>query len=941
MTCIVQRSPRSVAWRIEPTLGFWLALGALCGLCLACAAAADETARHSLAQAEMAPRAAAELGQGIVFLKMPPGRFTESGKLDVFRRHYPSLDRQPTPRPAYGMYLLKSPIEKGEVVPLIERDAEIAFVADPEVSYDGTKILFSLLKRNENWFHIHEMNADGTGRRQLTFGEADDVSPAYLPDGRIVFCSSRCGYRDEYHGQPVENLHVMDADGSNIRQISFYNNEEFEPFVGRDGRVYFARYQAFNARSKIEQYIHAVFPDGTQDEVIFGPEIMSPERVFGDKNKNHFNSPRQLADGRILCSSPRGLHVVRHDHDRTLIPYNGLTWTRTDGAMIKTGVGGATFPISGGLVLVSFPPYPTVDPRKAGHDASGPSDNAPQADLPALGETMVVTAEMLESTPAPRGRQAPDARQANPTGRMALGVMDVDAREVALLYEDPQAICFEPVPLAARARPPAPADTVDPKRQTGRFVCQDIYRGRHDWWRPGEPYYVVVSEIIPGNLRGKDQHHVGGLGRYLGRAALAEDGSFAIDVPADASIAFDIADADGRAVMSMHSWVYVRPGATKTCVGCHHTPKTAGPPNRSLAAAARPQTIFADRPLLRYHMHSDSFLAGVAALTDEENRLKRYMVFNRTPADVPVFVANLAHDDERVRQSAAEALGQVRAREASADLAKLLADRSARVRREAAMSLGVCGDRGAVAPLIDALGDSDWGVRRSAYGSLVWLTAEHLPFEADASPATRLAQIAAWSAWWKRDSATWCATLRAHVQAGGDESQLADAMRALGRLGDRQSAPLMRQWLAKPLGDRHFTPMRDPQIVAIEALGELQDAEAVPALLPLLSQYTATEKNPKNNKLRQNRTEIERAGGDVCASVDRRCAGGARVGQGGRKPLWPLRRERRRPRADASAHGGPVRPGKVPAGRVSGLLHGVGLRADAAGPARPPHPLRG
>ena len=202
---------RCVADRTDPR--FLAGAGALCGLCLACAAAADETARHSLAQAEMAPRAAAELGQGIVFLKMPPGRFTESGKLDVFRRHYPSLDRQPTPRPAYGMYLLKSPIEKGEVVPLIERDAEIAFVADPEVSYDGTKILFSLLKHNENWFHIHEMNADGTGRRQLTFGEADDVSPAYLPDGRIVFCSSRCGYRDEYHGQPVENLHVMDADG--------------------------------------------------------------------------------------------------------------------------------------------------------------------------------------------------------------------------------------------------------------------------------------------------------------------------------------------------------------------------------------------------------------------------------------------------------------------------------------------------------------------------------------------------------------------------------------------------------------------------------------------------------------------------------------------------------------------------------------------------------
>ena len=683
---------------------------------------------------ELAEAAQREIGQGIIFLKMPLGRFTEGYKMDFFRSHYPSLDRQPTPRPAFGMYLLKSPIARGEVVPLIERNDEVDFVADPEVSYDGKRVLFSMLKRNENWFHIYEMNADGTGRKQLTFGEADDVSPAYLPDGRIVFCSNRYGYRDEYHGLPVENLHVMNRDGSDIQQISFYNNEEFEPFVGRDGRVYFGRYQAFNARSKIEQYIHAVFPDGTQDELVFGPEFMRPDRTFGDKNQNHFSSPRQMADGRVLCSSPRGLHVAADDHDRALIRYDdGLAWAGPDGKTVKTGVGGATFPLPNNLVLVSFPPYNVSYGRAVnGH-------------WPKIAEMMPVTEEMRK-----------DIEKADhiPTGRMALGVMDVDARRVELLYEDSEAICFEPVPLVRRVRPPVLASSVNPDKKTGRFVCLDIYNGQHDWWRKGEPYYVVVSEIIPGNVRSKNQHHVGGLGRYLGRAPIAADGSFAIEVPADASIAFDIADADGRAVMAMHSWVYVRPGATKTCMGCHHVPKTASPRNRFPSASRNRQRIYADRPLLRFRMHSDSFLKGVPALVDEENRLKRFMTFNRSPADVPVFLANLSHADERVRQSAAEALWQVRAREACGVLVKALGDASPRVRREAAMALAVCGDRAAVSPLIGALDDADWGVRQAVYYSLVWLTAQRLPFDAGAQKTVRLQQAAAWVAWWRREGST-------------------------------------------------------------------------------------------------------------------------------------------------------------------------------------------
>ena len=65
-------------------------------------------------------------------------------------------------------------------------------VRDPQVHYDGKKILFAYRKGGTHPYHLYEINADGTGLRQITDGPDDDIEPTYCPDGSIVFCSSRC-----------------------------------------------------------------------------------------------------------------------------------------------------------------------------------------------------------------------------------------------------------------------------------------------------------------------------------------------------------------------------------------------------------------------------------------------------------------------------------------------------------------------------------------------------------------------------------------------------------------------------------------------------------------------------------------------------------------------------------------------------------------------------
>jgi Tol biopolymer transport system component len=56
------------------------------------------------------------------------------------------------------------------------------------------------------------MRADGSGQRRLTRGSAEELEPAFSPDGRsILFSSDRTGNKDVY---------VMRVDGSRVRNLT-------------------------------------------------------------------------------------------------------------------------------------------------------------------------------------------------------------------------------------------------------------------------------------------------------------------------------------------------------------------------------------------------------------------------------------------------------------------------------------------------------------------------------------------------------------------------------------------------------------------------------------------------------------------------------------------------------------------------------------------------
>ena len=114
---------------------------------------------------------------------------------------------------------------------------------DPELSFDGKKIIFSMRKNKDDFYHIYEINTDGSELKQLTFAEGvSDIDPLYLPDGGIVFSSTRQPKYCMCNRHIMCNLYRMEADGANITQIGVSTLFEGHSSLLNDGRILYDRW---------------------------------------------------------------------------------------------------------------------------------------------------------------------------------------------------------------------------------------------------------------------------------------------------------------------------------------------------------------------------------------------------------------------------------------------------------------------------------------------------------------------------------------------------------------------------------------------------------------------------------------------------------------------------------------------------------------------------
>ncbi|NOT34272.1 MAG: hypothetical protein HOP12_08905, partial [Candidatus Eisenbacteria bacterium] len=184
-----------------------------------------------------------------------------------------------------NLYKLSPIAPDGVVTPLTNFTG--ASIFDPEVSFDGLKIMFSMRPAGGSNRNIYEINADGTGLRQVTNGGGDDFDPTYLPNNRILFTSNRDNEMDEYNHSPAEHLYTADADGGNMERISFNQSDDFDPALLPDGRIMYTRWDHFGDFNRFPLFF--TNPDGSSTFHLYGPH-----------DRNFFHAV-PTPDGRLIA----------------------------------------------------------------------------------------------------------------------------------------------------------------------------------------------------------------------------------------------------------------------------------------------------------------------------------------------------------------------------------------------------------------------------------------------------------------------------------------------------------------------------------------------------------------------------------------------------------------------------------------------------------------
>src|ERR1019366_686368 len=202
-------------------------------------------------------------------------------------------------------------------------------VRDLDVSADGTKVVFSLRlpldpnkantdPKQPTW-KIYQYDATTNTVTQLTtdgITSGHDVGAHYLPDGRIVFASTRQlaaqsilldEGRPQYQAvtdnrqQFIFLLHVMNGDGTDMHQISFNTNHDFAPSVLSNGQIVFSRWEVTNGADQISLY--RANPDGTGLQLYYGANSHATGANIAGTNNNviQFLNARQRSDGKLIA----------------------------------------------------------------------------------------------------------------------------------------------------------------------------------------------------------------------------------------------------------------------------------------------------------------------------------------------------------------------------------------------------------------------------------------------------------------------------------------------------------------------------------------------------------------------------------------------------------------------------------------------------------------
>jgi hypothetical protein len=444
-----------------------------------------------------------------------------------------------------------------------------ASAADPDVSFDGRRIVFAGKKRStENW-NIYETEADGSKVRQITRHLGDCRSPIYQttlntliadkPWYQIAFVSTASGELNEYAPEIATNLYSCRLDGTLVNQLTFNPSSDFDPFLMADGRLIFAAWQRRHLERGLlgRVALFALNQDGTD-----------PMLLCADQGRRIKHMPTVTTDGLVV-----------------FVEADEVGW---DGA--------------GSLAAVSL-----RQRLRSYRQITRPADG-------------------LFHSPSslPDGKILVSRRVAGDASNYSVYLLDPATRQYDLVFNDPKYHNIQAKILAPRPEPdgrstsvfvatgdiddPTSRQSFVPKNPRAKLYCLNVYVSdldRSEWLAPGTTKRVRVLEGLPWHRGDRafflpEGLAIGASGagstqagipptlprRFLGEVPVEDDGSFNVEVPADIPVELQLLDEHGIALRSC-GWIWVKNNEPRGCIGCHEDQELT-PENRLVDAVRKP-----------------------------------------------------------------------------------------------------------------------------------------------------------------------------------------------------------------------------------------------------------------------------------------------------------------------------------------------------------------
>lgn len=435
-------------------------------------------------------------------------------------------------------------------------------IRDPAVSYDASKVLFSMRRNDvEDDYHLYVMDLASRSVKQITFGlGVSDIEPCWLPNGDIVFVSSRCIQNTDCWRQYVSNLYTCDSEGRYMRRLGYDQVHTNYPQTLEDGRVTYTRWE-YNDRGQIfPQPLMVMNFDGTAQAEFYGGNSWFPTSILHARNIPGTQKVIAIASGHHTMQKGKLIAV-----------------DRSKGTQEAAGI-------------------EYLAPRRQAaaerNDHSGSVGEAFQYPY-AFDEQHYLVTYCPEGTPYAQRAQIP-----HPFG---VYFMTEDGRRELLAY-DPTTQCAQAVPVISRPVPPLKPSQVDYTKTMGTYYVQDMHTGQA---MEGVPRGTVKAlRVVAIEYRAADAYYnsnIGEAGRshsrtppsinngswdvkhVLGTVPVEEDGSAYFEVPARTPVYFQLLDDKGCVVQTMRSWSTLQPGESQACVGCHESKNESPPPTAAMA----------------------------------------------------------------------------------------------------------------------------------------------------------------------------------------------------------------------------------------------------------------------------------------------------------------------------------------------------------------------